>query len=171
MTVDVNLTIYGPSEDVAYWQECLDLIDILPSNIAVEYCGEIMPAQVSGVFAEHDVFVFPTRGENFGHVIFEALNAGTPVIVSDQTPWEADGSHALEVVPLTEESRYVATIERWASYGCDELAQHRQAALAYVKKHRDEAEVLEMNRQLFNKASQKNKDQAGSPGSKSISPN
>jgi glycosyltransferase involved in cell wall biosynthesis len=26
-------------------------------------------------------------GENFGHVILEALGAGCPVVISDQTPW------------------------------------------------------------------------------------
>jgi glycosyltransferase involved in cell wall biosynthesis len=31
--------------------------------------------------------VFPTLGENFGHVIAESLSASCPVICSDQTPW------------------------------------------------------------------------------------
>jgi glycosyltransferase involved in cell wall biosynthesis len=34
-----------------------------------------------------ELFVFPTLGENFGHVVLEALAAGTPVIVGCETPW------------------------------------------------------------------------------------
>jgi hypothetical protein len=44
--------------------------------------------------AEYDLFLFPTLGENYGHVISEALASGCPVVISDQTPWrnlEAEG--------------------------------------------------------------------------------
>ena len=40
-------------------------------------------------FSEYDAFVFPTRGENFGHVIAESLSASCPVVCTDQTPWTA----------------------------------------------------------------------------------
>ena len=42
---------------------------------------------IISVFNKHHVFLFPTLGENFGHVISEALIGGCPVIISDQTPW------------------------------------------------------------------------------------
>jgi glycosyltransferase involved in cell wall biosynthesis len=29
----------------------------------------------------------PSLGENFGHVIVEALSAGCPILISDRTPW------------------------------------------------------------------------------------
>ena len=28
-----------------------------------------------------------TKGENFGHTIYEALSASVPILISDQTPW------------------------------------------------------------------------------------
>ena len=33
------------------------------------------------------MFFFPTLGENYGHVIFEALSVGCIPVISDQTPW------------------------------------------------------------------------------------
>lgn len=80
--------VYGPIEDKVYWQTCLDLIEKLPSNIVVNYCGAVTPDQVADVFSGYDLFFFPTRGENYGHVIAESLSAGTPVLLSDQTPWQ-----------------------------------------------------------------------------------
>jgi glycosyltransferase involved in cell wall biosynthesis len=47
----------------------------------------VHPDRVNEVFSEHHVFLFPTRGENFGHVILEAFAAGCPVLLSDQTMW------------------------------------------------------------------------------------
>lgn len=80
--------IYGPIEDEVYWQACLKLIEQLPSNIKVNYCGAVTPDQVADVFSGYDLFFFPTRGENYGHVIAESLSVGTPVLLSDQTPWQ-----------------------------------------------------------------------------------
>jgi glycosyltransferase involved in cell wall biosynthesis len=80
--------IYGPIEDEGYWKSCLSLIEKLPANISVNYCGSVTPDQVADVFSGHDLFLFPTRGENYGHVIAESLSVGTPVLLSDQTPWQ-----------------------------------------------------------------------------------
>jgi glycosyltransferase involved in cell wall biosynthesis len=46
---------------------------------------------VSKVFGSAHLFFFPTKGENYGHVIAEALEAGCPVLISDQTPWSDVG--------------------------------------------------------------------------------
>ena len=51
------------------------------------YRGELAPEAVRSTFARYDMFVFPTQGENFGHVIAESLSASCPVICSDETPW------------------------------------------------------------------------------------
>lgn len=39
-------------------------------------------------FQAADLFVLPTRGENFGMVVAEALAAGTPVVTTTGAPWE-----------------------------------------------------------------------------------
>jgi glycosyltransferase involved in cell wall biosynthesis len=59
-----------------------------------------MPDDVPGTFAQYDLFAFPSRGENFGHVVLESLSVGTPVLVSDRTPWKGGESDALEVLPI-----------------------------------------------------------------------
>lgn len=79
--------IYGPIEDEAYWKECQKLIQTLPDNIKCNYKGTVTPNNILKTFAKYDLFFFPTKGENYGHVIAESLAAGTPVLISDQTPW------------------------------------------------------------------------------------
>ncbi|HEY0003146.1 MAG TPA: glycosyltransferase, partial [Actinoplanes sp.] len=56
-------------------------------RIRVRYRGELAQGQVRPTFARYDAFVFPTRGENFGHVIAESLSVSCPVICSAETPW------------------------------------------------------------------------------------
>jgi glycosyltransferase involved in cell wall biosynthesis len=79
--------IYGPIEDENIWRECIEEIKKLPENIRVKYKGEIERKNVKSYFAIYDLFLFPTHIENFGHVISESLSVGTPVLISDNTPW------------------------------------------------------------------------------------
>ncbi|MEV4813676.1 glycosyltransferase family 4 protein [Micromonospora avicenniae] len=87
VTTPVLFDIYGPLEDKAYWAECKRLAERLPATVTLSYRGELAPHEVRPTFARYDAFVFPTKGENFGHVIAESLSASCPVICSDQTPW------------------------------------------------------------------------------------
>ena len=61
------------------------------TNIRVEFKGPIPYTQVFGTLQQYHLFVLPTLGENYGHVIYEALSAGEPVPISDQTPWRKSG--------------------------------------------------------------------------------
>jgi glycosyltransferase involved in cell wall biosynthesis len=145
----VQFTIFGPAEDAAYWSTCKALIRALPRHIAVTHAGEITHAQVPETFANHDVFIFPTRGENFGHVIFESLSAGTSVIVSDQTPWQTDSHGAVEVFSLLNMSAWVNAIERWASFNDVTFSTQREAAVNYATIYVEASKALEQNRQMF----------------------
>ena len=39
------------------------------------------------ILQENHFLVLMTKGENFGHIIYESLAAGRPVIISEKTPW------------------------------------------------------------------------------------
>ena len=57
---EINLSIYGPLEDLVYWKRCQSLIAVLPSNVSVEYLGEVNPSSVMEVFSAFELFVLPT---------------------------------------------------------------------------------------------------------------
>ena len=125
----VEFDIYGPAEDARYWSKCQSLIARLPSNVHVQYKGELTPADVRRTFSGYDAFVFPTRGENFGHVIAESLSASCPVLCSDETPWsevlEAGGGAVVR--HLTAED-LGAELQRFVALTPAERLEARQAA-------------------------------------------
>jgi glycosyltransferase involved in cell wall biosynthesis len=86
-TGNIEYNIYGPVKDKNYWEQCEALIKKLPANIKVSYHGDIFPEKISEALSQHHVFILPSKSENFGHAIYEALTAGRPVITSYNTPW------------------------------------------------------------------------------------
>ena len=84
----IAFDIYGIKEDKEYWTQCEAAMKNLPKNVKYNYCGFIKPDESVRIFSDHDIFLFPTRGENFGHVIYEALAGGCLPVISDTTPWK-----------------------------------------------------------------------------------
>ncbi len=126
---EVTLDLYGPMESQSYWREVEAAIAGLPASVVVRYLGALPPADVPGVFASHDFFLFPTLGENFGHVIFESLNSGCPVVLSDMTPWRGlELQHAGWDLPLGDEAAWVNTLQRCVDMGGEEHLEWRKCA-------------------------------------------
>ena len=153
VTDDVLFDIYGPLEDRTYWEECQRLMTALPPNVTAAYKGEILPDQIILTFADYHLFLFPTHGENFGHVIWEALAAGCLVLTSDQTPW-----HDLETqqigwtISLDNPEKYLEVLHELQQMDEDAYQQRSLAARQYAERiARDEA-TLEANRHLFRTA-------------------
>lgn len=76
--------IYGPIKDQEYWEHCQPLMESIIHQI--HYKGAINPTSVQDTLSKYDAFILPTKGENFGHAIYEALSVGTPCIISRFTP-------------------------------------------------------------------------------------
>ena len=83
----ILLSIYGPIEDNYIWKQCIDKAKFLPPNIQYEYNGIASREDVKDLICQYDLLFLPTFAENFGHVISESLSVGTPVLISDNTPW------------------------------------------------------------------------------------
>jgi glycosyltransferase involved in cell wall biosynthesis len=146
----VFFDIYGPSEDLKYWKECKELISQLPANIKVKYLGSVNPNQVGQIFSCYDLFLFPSGGENYGHVIAESLTSGTPVLISDKTPWRNLQNDNLGWdISLDQMNSFVEVIEKYALMSIDARLAKRALIKAKIIKHLLDPVVLEANRQLF----------------------
>lgn len=154
----VIFTIYGPKEAPAYWAECESLISRIPAHIKVKYERELLPTEVKTTLSQHDLFFFPTRGENYGHVIHEALGSGLPVLISDQTPWgEVVAREVGWVHPLNNIEAFASTIDDYASWTSDRVAEMKARAVAYARERAINQEVVEANINLFRLAMSKAK--------------
>lgn len=119
---NVKFTLYGPDEDKDYWSECQKELNKFPNNVSWTWKGNLESEKVVETLKDQDVFLFPTRGENFGHVIQEALSAGCPCIISDQTPWQDFKSQGVGyVLPLSDDESFVDAIEKYAAMGQEEF--------------------------------------------------
>ena len=115
---NIDFTIYGPAHVEKYWNECKKELGKLPDNVKWEWKGNLNAENVVETLKQYHVFLFPTLGENFGHVIQEALSAGCPCIISDQTPWQDFESQEVGyVLSLERRKLFVEAIEKYAAMG------------------------------------------------------
>ena len=66
----------------------MELIENVPQHINIRYMGEVLPDKVLDTFSQYHALFLPTKGENFGHAIYECLSIGRPVLISNETPWK-----------------------------------------------------------------------------------
>ena len=149
----VQFDIYGPMENKLYWAECQKIINRLPDNIEVKYCGSVAHDRVNAVMMKHDIFFLPTLGENFGHVILEALCAGCPVVISDQTPWQGLEEKGVGWdLPLARMKLFLDALQRCVEMDNGEHKKWSERALKYGLQVTKDDGVVEQNRKLFYKA-------------------
>lgn len=147
---EVEFSIYGPVGDEAYWASCRSIITTLPANVHARYEGQVSHDRVPETLAQHDLFFLPTRGENYGHAIAEALSAGLPVLISDQTPWRAlaDAGAGWDL-PLDDLQAFARRIDEMARWPQSEFDASAKRARAFASRVTAAPEIVEANRRLF----------------------
>ena len=151
---DVNVPalfdIYGLIVDKKYWNHCCSLIEVLPSNIQARYHGSVDYKNVPVTLGQYDLFLLPTRGENFGHAILDALAAGTPVLISDRTPWRGLArSGAGWDLPLEHPSRFVECIDGVFHQGEAILRHQRRCSKAFAQQRQNSVVAVAESRALL----------------------
>lgn len=82
-----TLDIVGPDED-GYAAEVFKKIQDCDLTHSVRVFGAADDVGKWALFAASDLFILPSKSENFGIVIAEAMAAGLPVITTTGTPWQ-----------------------------------------------------------------------------------
>lgn len=85
LSVDWDLRIVGPDND-GFLGEMKRLAGSLGVQ-RVRFEGELQGDAKLDAYRSADLYVLPTRSENFGMTVAEALVAGTPAVVTDGAPW------------------------------------------------------------------------------------
>lgn len=149
----VAFDIVGPVGDEDYWRRCQAEIAALPAHVTVTHHGAIPPERIAETMAGHDLLFLPTLGENYGHVIAEALSAGTPVLIADTTPWR--GLEAAGVgwdLPLEDGDGFVRAIAHCARLDPSAWSSWRAAIRRYAERHLGDRAVVDANRALLRSA-------------------
>ncbi|MFN0082399.1 MAG: glycosyltransferase [Ferruginibacter sp.] len=148
-TAFINYDLYGPVKDEAYWQQCLLAIEAMPANIKVQYLGELLPSSVAPALSQQHVFIMPSKSENFGHAIAEALAAGKPVITSHNTPWnDLCNQMAGENVDLSV-AEITNAINIFAAQNQDVYNSFSAAARQYAAAHLNTDKKMAAYRKMF----------------------
>ena len=134
---NVFFDVYGNKEDPIYVKECENRLEVLPQNVKYKYCGLADAEKVIETFAKYDMFLFPTLGENYGHVIFEAMAGGCIPLISDQTPWtdEKLGGNG-KVISNDCIDDWVETIQSYVEMENADLIERALQCISFAEKYK-----------------------------------
>ena len=141
-----SLSIYGPIEEEAYWEKCKKYID----DSRISYKGILHPNQVIKTIQEYHYFISPSKNENYGHTISEAICSGVPVIVSQGTPWR----NLLEYnigndISLEEEEAWINYLSKLYTQPTVDYNKMVESCLDYAERFIFTEELIEENKKLF----------------------
>ncbi len=149
-TGKIQYDIYGPVKEKHYWEQCLSQIHQLPANISVLYHDGISPPCVPEKLATSQVFILPSKSENFGHAIYEALSAGLPVITSNYTPWNALEIEQAGINVETNVDSITNAIIHFAFMDEARFKKWSDGAIKFAAKNIDTVAIKTAYQQMFN---------------------
>ena len=83
----IDFNIYGFIEEKDYWEKCKKEMRKLPESLKITYKGTVESIEKVDIFNKHHFLLLLSKSENFGHIIYESISAGRPVVISKNTPW------------------------------------------------------------------------------------
>ena len=146
----INFYVIGTKEDVFYFNKCMNDVDKLTNNIKFYYLGEVENTKIHNIISKFHFLFLPTLHENFGHVIAESLQAGCPVIISDQTIWrDLEQKGVGWDISLENEVKFIDVIKYCSKMTSEEYNNMSKEAFEYAKKSINSVEIIEQNRMVF----------------------
>ncbi|HET7233278.1 MAG TPA: glycosyltransferase [Longimicrobium sp.] len=140
--------IYGPDEDAAHAAECRALA--AESGADVRFHGPVPQERVGEVLETAHAFFFPTHGENFGHVVLEALLAGCVPLLSDRTPWRGLAGEGIGWdLPLERPEEFRAALAALVAMDDADFRARAARAWEFGRDFSASAEVVDHTRHLF----------------------
>ncbi len=134
---NVLFDIYGTKEDKGYWNRCEDIINTF-KHITVNYKGSLKPVEIPKILSQYHLFFLPTKNENFGHVIVEAMQSGLIPLISDQTPWnDLEEQHVGYSIELKNKDGFIDAINQILNYNDEEFIEQSKHVKNYIDKKLD----------------------------------
>ena len=149
-TGQVKLDVYGSIEDKAYWAKCETIINSLSSNIEVNYKGMLESELVQETISNYHYLILLSYSENYGHAIVESFSCGTPVIISNTTPWknlsEVNAGWDVEINSI---SSTVNALRTSLALTNEDYQKQAIATFQYAEKHCFDKSLMRKFKELF----------------------
>lgn len=130
---NVWFDIYGVIEDEKYFEKCREAVSRANPHIRISFKGPVANSSLFKVLEEYHLLFLPTQGENFGHVIFEALSCGCLVLISDKTPWsDVSTRNAGWALPLNDNRTFAQKLKDVCDMSMEEFSEKSMAAFQYA---------------------------------------
>ena len=101
--------------------------------------------------SNYDLFFLPTHGENFGHVIFDAINCGLPVLLSNNTPWKNIEKYSIGwSVPLENEEKFIQIINSFQNWELSYKQNFNENSKKFLIENFNLNDVIISYKKLFN---------------------
>lgn len=150
-TTHIIFDVYGPKEDMDYWQLCEQNAKQLPGNIEFKYHGVLTPSQIGETISKYHALFLPTHTENFGHIIVETLQNARPVIISDQTPWRnLEKENVGFDIALNDKLKFVDAIHKMSSLNQTDFDIMSNNCLSFIQAKLNLNEIKSKYLKLFN---------------------
>jgi glycosyltransferase involved in cell wall biosynthesis len=147
---EVAFTVVLARGDSAYAQLCHELEASLPVNVSVRWLDDAPHSTVQQVLRESHLVALPSKGENFGHAVLEAMAAGRPVLVSDRTPWRGLAeTRAGWDIPLEDSRAFRDTLEAVAAMDAEALLPWCKGARARARAYAEDPGLRQAYADLF----------------------
>lgn len=146
----IQLDLFGAIEGDAHRSELERLIAALPAGQEVRFMGTLPSAELLVALSDYHFAVLPTRGENFGHAIFEAMLAGLPVIISDQTPWRGLSTRQVGWdLPLAQGQVWLDALQQSIDMDNDSYRRWSRSAWQFARQYQQDRDLIAQSRALF----------------------
>jgi len=130
---NITFDIYGPIYNQGYWDKCLNAINQMPSNIVINYNGVIDHQLIEKTLLNYHSIFLPSTGENYGHIIIEAMINSCIPIISDKTPWKnLEEQNVGFDLPLEDENLFAIKIDYLASLNSNDFNKMSQNSYQFA---------------------------------------
>ncbi len=131
---DFKFVVVGTYEErhLAYYNELVSLIKEKGIIEKVEFKGHLVGKEKEIAYAESSWTLLLSESENFGNVVLESLNQGTPVIASMGTPWSILEKSGCGFHISNDPNIIASNIDKIINFSSDEYSRYRQNAVKLI---------------------------------------
>ena len=145
-----QLEIYGPVSNDSYFKNIVNFISKNNLENEIKVLGSVFNEQKKKkIFYEANAFILPSKSENFGISIGEALSYGLPVLTTFQTPWKIINDYKAGIVFDFSEENILYELDKFMNLNSDEIYKMSLNALKLVKENFEYNSILKQYIQLY----------------------